>query len=608
VSRPQVEPLGVGDLKVVKQILLRYEAGEIAHIENVLRGERRERRHRRLTQFEVITDIESIMEEENRRDLQTTERFELRNEIERTLTSESSLEAGLNLSASYGPVSLGVYGRIASSESKEESERASSQYTKEVIDKSSSRLFQRTREQRNERSLNESEETNLHELRGGKENLAGIYRWVEKVYRAKAIDYGRRLMYEFVVPEPGAWYRHQNTRHLADTTLPTRPLEPQILNSAFDWEPLSPTMIERDNYLGLVAQSGAEDVKPPPPASMVLSKAYATQNAAGSPVSAADALPIPRGYQATSVFVVANGIGRLADMMGKIMVGSSVFDFRQGTGVTMSAWHEVTQLAISSWSNGVFASAMNIEVYCVLSPEAFQQWQLDTYNAIMTAYRRALSDYEEALAAAQVQAGVEIRGRSPLLNRIIERNELKRAAMTLWTSDWPDVKPAITSKDGAPTYDRAQALTNGPTIEFFEDAFEWSNIVYTLYPYFWGRSSEWTNFLGTDTGDTLFDDFLNAGAARVIVPVRPSFTAHVLWYQLTGEIWAGASPPNLTTTNDPRVVTYNSYLQDMAGVADLDPLDEPADIVKGDPDSVVIRLPTTLVYLQESGALPVLRE
>jgi hypothetical protein len=36
VSRPVIRPLGIGDLKVVKQTLQRYVAGEVAHIENVL--------------------------------------------------------------------------------------------------------------------------------------------------------------------------------------------------------------------------------------------------------------------------------------------------------------------------------------------------------------------------------------------------------------------------------------------------------------------------------------------------------------------------------------------------------------------------------------------
>ena len=49
-----IKPIGVGDLKVVKQWLVLYRAGEVAHIENVLKGESKKRTHRRLDRREDI--------------------------------------------------------------------------------------------------------------------------------------------------------------------------------------------------------------------------------------------------------------------------------------------------------------------------------------------------------------------------------------------------------------------------------------------------------------------------------------------------------------------------------------------------------------------------
>ena len=63
--KPNVRPIGVGDLKIVKQRLARYEAGELAHIENVLAHEKRDRQHRRLRQFEeIVTTIAEILDVE----------------------------------------------------------------------------------------------------------------------------------------------------------------------------------------------------------------------------------------------------------------------------------------------------------------------------------------------------------------------------------------------------------------------------------------------------------------------------------------------------------------------------------------------------------------
>jgi hypothetical protein len=44
----------------------------------------------------------------------------------------------------------------------------------------------------------------------------------------------------------------------------------------------------------------------------------------------------------------------------------------------------------------------------------------------MTAYDRALADYNEQVSAAQIQAGVEIQGRNPDFNRKIECEEIKK--------------------------------------------------------------------------------------------------------------------------------------------------------------------------------------
>ena len=84
-NRPPVAPTGVGDLKVVRQRLARYAPGELAHRENVLAREQRERRHRRNRTVENIVVSRDEREEESRRDLQSTERFELQAESERVL-------------------------------------------------------------------------------------------------------------------------------------------------------------------------------------------------------------------------------------------------------------------------------------------------------------------------------------------------------------------------------------------------------------------------------------------------------------------------------------------------------------------------------------------
>jgi hypothetical protein len=98
-----VANVGKGDLLVVKQRLKRYEGGDVAHIENVLRTESFWRDTRRLdrTQTTVTTETDVTTEEE--RDTQSTNRYSLQRECANTVKQDSSLKAGVAVSASYGP-------------------------------------------------------------------------------------------------------------------------------------------------------------------------------------------------------------------------------------------------------------------------------------------------------------------------------------------------------------------------------------------------------------------------------------------------------------------------------------------------------------------------
>ena len=111
--RSSIKPLGIGDLKVVKQKIHKYVAGEVAHIENVLRGEYKERKHRVLDRTEDILTITEETSEETMKDTQTTDRFELKKESEKTVQEQMSVQAGVTVSGSYGMVTFGAHGDFA---------------------------------------------------------------------------------------------------------------------------------------------------------------------------------------------------------------------------------------------------------------------------------------------------------------------------------------------------------------------------------------------------------------------------------------------------------------------------------------------------------------
>ena len=608
--KPQIKPLGIADLKVVKQKLARYEAGEVAHIENIMASESRNREHRRLRQIEEIQISEKERQEENVRDLQSAERFELQSESQRTIKSETRFEAGLDISASYGPVSVTASTKFATNNSKEESDRASNKYAKEVTERTLAKLVERTREERRIRTLEEFEEKNQHGFDNKKgEHISGIYRWVDKYYRNKVVDYGLRLMYEFFVPEPASFYLYATKQYLENKILPVKPNHPTCPGTTVL---LSPQAIKRDNYLGLVKQYNVQGVEPPPPNQIVLSKALSREFADANTFwsFSNEELKIPKGYVAYTGWNIYKAI--YDDLYcykgGHITIGGNLIEFGELSALIFD--RETALIPISASGYGFRTFTVNIEIVCELTPEFFEKWQLDTYTAIMNAYRKALMDYEERMAAAQIQQGVQIGGDNPLINREIEQEQLKKSCLTLWTAYDFNNPPGINHNAAAstpanyPEINQANAIDNAEKIEFFEQAFDWKNITYEFYPYYWGRKNNWIDVYSLENSDPIFEQFLKAGAARVVVPVRPAYSEVVLYYQLTGIIWNGWPFLPLSSTNDPEADLYNSYLAELQGIQESEDIDRDVVISEDDPESWLVKVPTDLIWLQGDSKLP----
>jgi hypothetical protein len=83
------------------------------------------------------------------------------------------------------------------------------------------------------------------------------------------------------------------------------------------------------------------------------------------------------------------------------------------------------------------------------------------------------------------------------------------------------------------------AEVEGRFIQFFENAFEWTNMLYIFYPYFWGNKDEWVTISQIVDDDPLYTRFLQAGSARVQVPVRPGFEKSILHFLNGNGIWYG---------------------------------------------------------------------
>ncbi len=604
-----IRPLGIGDLLVVQQNLLGYAPGEVAHVENVLESEQMTRTHTRVRETEETIVVETEQIQQTERDLQSTQRFELQTETEQTIESEMSVEAGLSVTGSYGFVNATATANFAYSRSRSESNRVASQTAREVVDRSVSRLTQRTREERTRRTLERFEEVAEHgfDNSAGNGNVTGVYRWVDKYYTARTINYGRRLMMEFVVPEPAAFYISAHEDRQAQSVSRKRPEEPKIWGSR-----LRPNDLTRSNYHRFVSEYNVQEMPPYPTETLKVNSAFADSPSAGAGKNVdyaknSDPLIIPDEYRATGLYGWWWKQG-YPGYFAEISVAGKPFSSATGVGLEGSV-----PISVAGWLSAFF---VNMVVTCELKQGSREAWQLRAFQAIMNAYELALADYNDEVASAEIAEGVDIQGRNPDINRKIESDELKKGALRLLTDDYARTRvdghwrfhekfnamhPA--GAYGFPEFDVDEALVEGQIIQFFEQAFEWSNMTYRFYPYFWGRKDQWRQTVLVDDTDPLFTDFLRAGAARVVIPVHPAYAEAMLHYLYTNEIWNGDSPPTL---DDPLYISIVDEIKSDTGADIRRPLPSCEDESEYPCmiDEWTVKVPTSLVYLQQDPSLP----
>jgi hypothetical protein len=612
----------IADLRIVRQTLRCYDIGEIAHIENVLKGESRGRTHRRTDTTEITTTFETETVRESEHELSTADRFELQTEASQTIQENTQFQAGVTVTAAWGPVSTTGNLGYASNQAKEESNRTASTFAHDVTERTLARLQERVREQRVRRTLTEIEEINTHEIDNSKAptgHVVGIYRWIDKVYDAQAYDYGWRLMLDLVVPEPAAFFvQASNGRRPRGLERLEEPAPPEVVDEQTKKpRPLSPADVTYATYLSWVHAYKVADVKPPPRPFEVVSVAWdepwrGTPTRAGGQAGdqpdegqmgklyykARKDLKVPPGYEAVAFCAtISTDAWKKSVFLG---VGDVVMqgpDDRlaaprlQLTGALTLKPGGDREVPIVLAVHNAYGYAIAVEVLCERTCAAYRQWQLQTYEAVMRAYYELKSQYDEAIAAAETQAGVAIQGRNPLENRMIERAELQRGAIAMLNGEQHDDLDALTINGGYPRIDFEQATQIQRQVAFFEHTLEWPQMTYLYYPYFWGSRDTWIEKLAVEDPDPLFAAFLRAGSARLTIPVRRGSELEVLHYLGTGSIWQGNQPPQI---HDPMYLSIVAELRSREAR-------EGEETAVG--DSLEVRVPTTLVMLQADSSL-----
>lgn len=133
VGHGKARVLGIMDLMLVEQTLSHYEKGEIAHVENVLIGEERERIHQETTTREETIATETKNTEEKENELSSTERYELQVQSQEVIQESLKQDAGVTANMYGAGYNVTAHANVAANSSITETNTSSSNFARDIL-------------------------------------------------------------------------------------------------------------------------------------------------------------------------------------------------------------------------------------------------------------------------------------------------------------------------------------------------------------------------------------------------------------------------------------------------------------------------------------------
>lgn len=594
-----VKRLGIADYRKVEQEICCYVPGEVSHIENIMASEYKDRTTRSLYRSEDTTSLSSEKESEKLTDTTTSSRFEMNQEVSSLIANDVQFGAQYNAHWKGNKIESDLGTNFATNHTKEQSNNQATTQAKEITERALDRIVQKVREERISKITNEFEETNTHgfDNRKNPNHISGVYRWVDKVYRNQVVNYGKRLMYEFMIPEPAAFHNlafNGKKNNISGDVL-TKPTDPRTADKSIALnldKDFDSRYMHWVNYYNVeITEKMADKIS--------VGKSF---NILGYPAGAKmdhtesnsgnGLVNIPEDYQSYETDSVFNATSD-NDYQGNLLSLTVGNKYATHSG-RFTNYSLVLKQPIDAFTNEVPVSYtlgnhvsgdITVSVKCQWTEKAKKQWQLDTFNAIIKAYEAKLEEYNEKMMQVKTIEDSTKSVANSYTMRQIENTVLRKNCIEYLVSheNMVNVNLLKGTKIGdlQVDYNNPKLDDHAARVKFFEQAFEWDLMSYNFYPFYWANSAKWESLYNvTEANDQLFRAFLQSGMARVVVTVRPGFEEAVNWYMATGQIWEGGLVPVI---NDPLFLSIVEELRETEGVVE---------------ETWETRLPTSLTLLQ----------
>ncbi|WP_228383988.1 hypothetical protein [Chryseobacterium sp. JM1] len=581
-----VKRLGVADYLKVVQSTQAYVPGEVTHIENVMAKEFKQKSTRRLRRSEIQTTTSKSTERETLSDTTTTTRNDMQSEVANVIQQDVSTEAHFR----YGGLgkTYEVGGSFAAHNSKENSTRQAVEKSQEITAKATERILTKVAEERIEKIIEEFEENNAHgfDNREGNKHVVGVYRWVDKKMKNQIFNYGKRSMFEFMIPEPARL--HNLATPSANVDILKAPVDPRKAEGEWKMETSKAATKEQLQYW---SQIYGVTLTTLPQANITEDQFHDDSSGASDWEMRNIDISVPQNYKCTNYNVHYSY--KEKRKKGKIRINNSG-DLTNHEGDLGFPANATVKFTLTFHIYYMDLVSLKVTKYCTLSEEFMEGWRKENFDAIIKAYEEAYANFlakqkeleEKAKEAAE--AAKEKKDSLGNFYRDMEAVILKHNCIAYLLQDYLALGKEFTSGTQMSNF----KVILGEELEqytalakFMEQAFEWNIMDYTFYPYYWASSQRWQEMYLSQNTDPLFRSFLQAGMARVIVTVKPGFEDAVQFFMSTGKIWNGGEVPVI---GDPMYLSI------------VDEMREPVGVKQGKP--WITTLPTSLNILQEGSA------
>jgi hypothetical protein len=563
----RVSPIGRLYLERIEMFPIGVERGEMVFTVPMAPGESTTISHKEWSTSS--RGYEDVVQDsfENYSEKGVTEKTDASTASESEVHQSNTLNFGATLSGSYGPVSLTTTLGVGSASDERSTVKTSMQRNREVTEKSSARVRQEHKVSIKIESKQGMDQTSFKTITNPSADAVRIdyYKMMRK-WRTDLYRYGLRMTYDITVPSPGVrlWARWRRVAQI-DALLNT-PLQ-------FGWGP-------NDINEGWVFAKGLELgilIDGPPPFTVTPTPVHDLTPDIGDTESQETRFgklefDVPQGYTlATATFTADMSVW--ADQVNGIFLLNANDAVRTIDHITSALPQHIGGVGhqvISYSFRGVHQAALRVEFTCVRQPATFEAWQKAVWHQLHDA---AAARHQEELGRLQQERDELWRalvGKDTLSLRRLEREEMLRLIM-LWlvgpnstyanAPAWIEqtlnlmLKNEVDFLAGAapatpsPTFanlsgsDWAKAMLFGDLVKFVQEAVEWENLLYFLYPYFWGGEVQGRDKMLFEHPDPEHQNFLRAGYCRVVITVRPGFEEDFTRLVETGSLGGAYTSP-----------------------------------------------------------------